>query len=109
MVKFKNFSRLLRVFLVLFKANLISRTFKTVLYIQALFKPVRTLYNLSMALLQACLKTFIGTTLEVHLQRCHSLCTDNFFADLDIWFLAAECRRGCDVKSTVKYAVAVTC
>ena len=40
MVKFKDFSRPLSVFQVLFKANLI---FKTVLYIQVLVKPVRTL------------------------------------------------------------------
>ena len=41
MVKFKDdFSRPLSVFQVLFKANFI---FKTVLYIQVLFKPVRTL------------------------------------------------------------------
>ena len=32
-------------FQVLFKANLIFKDFKTVLYIQVLFKLVRTLYN----------------------------------------------------------------
>ena len=32
------------VFQVLFKANLIFKDFKTVLYIQVLFKPVRTLF-----------------------------------------------------------------
>ena len=43
MVKFKDFSRPFCVFQVLFKANLIFKDFKTVLYIQVLFKPVRTL------------------------------------------------------------------
>ena len=44
MVKFKDFSRPLSVFPVLFKANLL---FKTVLYIQVLFKPVQTLEKLT--------------------------------------------------------------
>ena len=45
MVKFKAFSRSLSVLQVLFKANLIFKdfSFNTVLYIQVLFKPVRTL------------------------------------------------------------------
>ena len=44
MVKFKDFSRPLSVFQVLFKANFIFKDFsKTVLYIQVLFKPVRSL------------------------------------------------------------------
>ena len=44
MVKFKDFSRPLSVFQVLFKTNLIFQgLFKTVLYFKVLFKPVRTL------------------------------------------------------------------
>ena len=43
MVNFMNFSMPLSVFQVLFKANLFFKDFKTVLYIQVLFKPVRTL------------------------------------------------------------------
>ena len=43
MVKFKDFSRPLSVFQVFFKANFIFKDFKTVLYIQVLYKPVRTL------------------------------------------------------------------
>ena len=45
MVKFKNFSRPFSVFQVLFKQILFG-LFKTILYIQVLFKPVRTLYML---------------------------------------------------------------
>ena len=46
MVKFKDFSRPLSVFQVLFKAKCIFNDFfKTVLYIQVLFKPVQTLYS----------------------------------------------------------------
>ena len=44
MVNFKDLSRPLSVFQVLFKTNLYFQgLFKTVLYIQVLFKPVRTL------------------------------------------------------------------
>ena len=46
MVKFKDFSRPLSVFQVLFKANF-QGLFKTVLYIQVLFKPARTLPSVS--------------------------------------------------------------
>ena len=45
MVKFNDFSRPMSVFPVLFTANLIFKGFKTVLYIQVLFKPVQTLFQ----------------------------------------------------------------
>ena len=43
MVKFKDFSGPLSVFQVLFKANFIFKDLEDILYIQVLFKPVRTL------------------------------------------------------------------
>ena len=43
MVKCKDFSSPLSVFQVLSRQILFSRTFKTVIYIQVLFKPVQTL------------------------------------------------------------------
>ena len=45
MVKLKDISRPRNVFEVLFKAYLIFKDFSRVLYIQVLFKPVRTLSN----------------------------------------------------------------
>ena len=45
MVKFKDFSGSLSVFPVLFKANFTFKDFSRVLYIQVLFKPVQTLYQ----------------------------------------------------------------
>ena len=42
-IEFKDFSRLLSDFPVLFKADIFSRNFKKALKIQVLFKPVQTL------------------------------------------------------------------
>ena len=69
MVKFKDFSRPLGVFQVLFKPNLKTKQIlKTVLYIQVFFKPVRTLQvNTRIKITHDC---FIAFTCTRSLQRC---------------------------------------
>ena len=60
MVKFKDFSKPLSIFPVVFKPKLIFKDFsKTVLYIQVLFMPVRTLPF-------KCMQTKAGNAHEEH-------------------------------------------
>ena len=73
MVKFKDFSRPLSVFQVLFKANF-HGIFKTVLYIQVLFNPVHVL-RVMPSKMSVC--NIAGITHISHYHIWDTICCDN--------------------------------
>ena len=98
MVKFEEFTRPLSVFQVLFKANLI---FKTVLYIQVLFKPVRTLaFAISTQSSQK--RRIMCTVMQTFSWGCINFMTqESFFCMFFSWHVADMTNTYQETKSTL--------